>query len=193
MPELTFAQNNFEVNVRKAIEQQMHVYPKSTLKDLYKHFFQDKYGPGHMINDTDAAKNYLLKELNSYTEISGVIAEPTGWEHNFYRVNLSVIKNELIPFDLFFDAFVRSVNNIKPVSIEEWKNEWLQIEAIIKSMNLLLPDYVQDSEEIQEKLKEGKYVGHHSKQFNETYNPHYRIIDKEIFEKELLPLLESDK
>ena len=92
---------DFETAVRAAVSRQMQTYPKSTLKDLYKNFFQDKFGPGHIIGDTAAAGIYLRRELASYTECSGDIAEPTGWEGNFLRVNLSVIKTGQIPYATF--------------------------------------------------------------------------------------------
>ena len=180
---------DFDTAVRAAVSRQMQTYPKSTLKDLYKNFFQDKFGPGHIIGDTATAGNYLRRELASYTECSGDIAEPTGWEGNFLRVNLSVIKTGQIPYNTFFDAFVRSVNGIQPVTVAEWKKEWLQIEAIIRSIELALPGYEADRKEIEERLDRGEYVGHHSKVFEETYSPHYRIVSKDIFEKELKPLL----
>lgn len=179
----------FEDAVRLAVARQMETYPKSTLKDLYKNFFQDKFGPGHIIGDTTAAGNYLRRELASYTKTAGALAEPTGWEGNFLRVNLSVIKNNQVPYDVFFDAFVRSVNGIRPIAVAEWQKEWHQIEKIIRSMNLSLPDYESDKVEIENRLNKGEYVGHHSKLFEDRYSPHYRIISRAIFEKEILPLL----
>lgn len=181
---------DFEKSVRTAVERQMQTYPKSTLKDLYKNFFQDKFGPGHIISDTTAAGNYLRREMASYSKTEGDIAEPTGWEGNFYRVNLSVIKNGQIPYQTFFDAFVRSVNGIRPVTVAEWQKEWNRIEAIIRSMNLTLPDYEADKQEIDNRLNRGEYVGHHSKVFEDSYLPHYRIISKDIFEQELQPLIQ---
>lgn len=180
---------DFENAVRQAVARQLETYPKSTLKDLYKNFFQDKFGPGHIISDTTGAGNYLRRELASYTVVEGALAEPTGWEGNFYRVNLAVIKNNLIPYDRYFDAFVRSVNGIRPVPVPEWRKEWHRIEAVIRSMSLSLPDYENDKTEIEERLEKGEYVGHHSRVFEDTYSPHYRIISKEIFEKEIQPLL----
>jgi len=180
---------DFEEAVRVAVSRQMQKYPKSTLKDLYKNFFQDKFGPGHIIGDTASAGNYLRRELASYTECTGDIAEPTGWEGNFLRVNLSVIKNGQIPYATFFDAFVRSVNGIRPVTVDQWQKEWLRIEAIVRSMDLALPGYEADRKEIEERLDRGEFVGHHSKVFEDSYSPHYRIVSKDIFEKELKPLL----
>lgn len=184
---------DFEYAVRQAVSRQMETYPKSTLKDLYKNFFQDKFGPGHIISDTTGAGNYLRRELASYTVVEGALAEPTGWEGNFYRVNLAVIKNDQVPYDRYFDAFVRSVNGIQPVPVPEWRKEWHRIEAIIQSMNLSLPEYENDKAEIEERLEKGEYVGHHSRMFEDTYSPHYRIISKEIFEKEIQPLLPASR
>ena len=178
-----------EVAIRKAVNNQMKMYPKSTLKDLYKNFFQDKYGPGHIVGDTTSAGNYLRRELASYTEVEGVVAEPTGWEGNFYRVNLSILKENKIDYNVFFDAFVRSVNSINPPSIEEWKEEWGIIESVIHSMGLNLPDYEKDKNTIEEQLNNNQFVGHHSEQFEAAYSPHYRIISKDIYEKEIKPLL----
>lgn len=184
---------DFDKAVQDAVKRQMQIYPKSTLKDLYKNFFQDKFGPGHLISDTVSAGNYLRSELDSFQDAKGEIAEPTGWEGNFYRVNLSVIKTNQISYSVFFDAFLRSVNGIRFVSVDDWRKEWSRIEKIICKMNLSLPEYETDKKEIRKKLKRGEYVGHHSSIFEENYSPHYRIISREIFEKELLPFLSESQ
>ena len=81
------------------------------------------------------------------------------------------------------------MNGVCPVTVAEWQKEWLQIESIIRSMNLSLPGYDADRKEIEDRLDRGEYVGHHSKVFEESYSPHYRIISRLIFEKDLQPLL----
>ncbi|MDR2118909.1 MAG: hypothetical protein LBP25_05200 [Tannerellaceae bacterium] len=182
---------DFEAAVRTAVERQMNAYPASTLADLYKNFFQDSFGPGHLVGDTAAAGRYLRKELDSYTQIEGETAEPTGYAGRFYRVNLSVIKTGQAPYPIFFDAFVRSVNSIRPPSVAEWKRQWQAIEAIIRTMPLDLPDYETDRREIEERLDRGETAGHHSPSFEAHYAPHYRIISKEIYEKEIAPLIKQ--
>ena len=193
IPILAKGSNTFEIAVQKSVIQQMKSYPESTLKDLYKSFFQDRFGPYHIINDTSAARNYLIRELDSYSIITGEMIEPTGWQHNFYRVNLRVIKENLISLEILLNALVRSANEneSETITIEEWRKEWGQIEVIIRAMNLSIPDYEITCQEINDKLREGNYVGHHSKAYNEAYEPHYRIISKQIFEEEIFPLLEK--
>ncbi|MGN0213878.1 MAG: hypothetical protein ACI4AH_03605 [Muribaculaceae bacterium] len=160
---------------------------------MYKNFFQDRFGPGHIIADTASANAYLRKELATTKNFDGPLYEKTGYAGNFYRVNLSLIKDGVIPYDIFFDAFVRSVNGISRTPIEEWKKEWDVINTVISKMDLPIDNYKRDSLEIDSLLVQGKYVMHHSRKFNAAYDPHYRIISKEIFEAELLPLIERHK
>lgn len=186
---MVYSQQSFENAVEKAVNDQLKTYPQSTLRDIYKNFFQDNFGPGHLIKDTATAGNYLRKELASFEQAEGAYFEPTGWEHRFYRVNLSVIKEGLVSYAHFFDAFVRSVNGIIPTSVEAWVKEWTAIDSIIQSMNLQLPHYETDRREIFDLLKRGEYVMHHSAEFEANYSPHYRIIEKSVFEKEIKPFL----
>ena len=175
--------------IRQSVERQLELYPESTLRDLYKNFFQDRFGPGHIIADNTAADRYLRYELNTAEGFEGLDYEPTGYEGRFYRVNLSVIADGRVPYDKYFDAFVKSVNGITPISIEEWSKEWHEIDSVIVSMGLQLEDFSADRAEIKAMIEGGDYVMHHSQRFNDHYQPHYRIIERTIFESEILPLL----
>ncbi len=185
--------NPNEAAIRKAVERQMQTYPKSTLRDVYKNFFQDRFGPGHIISDTTAAGKYLRWELASSERFDGELYEPTGSCGNFYRVNLSLIKDGTIGYHTYFDAFVRSVNGITPPTVAEWADEWHEIVGVISRMNPRPSNFESDSVEIETLLKDGNYVMHHSNIFNETYSVHYRIIHRDIFEKEILPLIAEEK
>jgi hypothetical protein len=183
------SQDTFETAVKAAVNRQMEAYPKSTLKDLYKNFFQDRFGPGHLVRDAVSSGDYLRYELSLFDRASGAYYEPAGWEGNYYRVNLSIIKENLVPYDVYLDAFVRSVNGIMPPAVDEWAKEWRDIDAIIQKMNFPLADCDADRQEISGMLERGEYVMHHSKTFEENYSPHYRIMEKSIFEKEIKPFL----
>ena len=177
--------------IKEAVERQLRDYPKSTLQDLYKSFFQDRFGPGHLVNDTSTAGNYLRYELNNSESFHERYYEPTGYENNYYRVNISVLKENKISYQKYFDAFLRSVEKIDLDAISEWKEEWSEIESVINSMNLDLENFEEDLEMIHSVLEQGKYAVHHSEIYNSEYQPHYRIIEKKIFEEEILPLIED--
>ena len=180
-----------EKAVRKVVQHQMQTYPKSTLKDLYKNFFQDEFGPGHIIKDTTSAGNYLRSELASYQEITGPVAEPTGWKGNYVRVNLSVLKSGKVPYDVFFSAFVRSVNGIHPITVPQWRDEWMKIVKEIRERYSALPDFEKDEAEIEARFARGEFQGDHSEVYEQTYSPHYRILSRAIYQKEIEPLLKK--
>lgn len=41
-------QDTTSAPIEASVRQQLQHYPASTLKDLYKNFFQDAFGPGHL-------------------------------------------------------------------------------------------------------------------------------------------------
>ncbi|HRU51557.1 MAG TPA: hypothetical protein P5543_05140 [Planctomycetota bacterium] len=175
--------------IQKAVLEQFHVYPHSTLQDYYKNFFQDCFGPGHLITDLQTAHKYLQNELEQTPLESSILYEKTGWRGNYYRVSLSLIKKNIIPYHIFFDSFVKSVHGIQPPTHEEWIEEWNEIQKIIENLNLPLINYEQDKQFIQEKLQKKQYTIHHSKKYNQHYKPHYRIIEKNIFFSVIFPYL----
>ncbi|GAP72071.1 hypothetical protein SAMD00024442_23_29 [Candidatus Symbiothrix dinenymphae] len=182
-----YAPVDFDTKVETSVRNQLATYPKSRLQDLYKNFFQDRFGPGHLITDTAMVDNYLKRELASYTEPTGALVEPIGWEGNFYRVNTDVVKfaadsaKETV-YKAYLDAFIESANTTPTPRMEDWQKEWDAILEIIEQMNLHLPDYEADKANIQTLITSGKYAGHHSKAFEATYHPHYRIIRRELYE-----------
>ena len=175
--------------VHTAVERMLSDYPASTLQDIYKSFFQDRFGPGHIVADTAQAAVYLRHELESVDNLDVKLYEPTGEHCNYYRVALAAIASGKVPFDTYLSCFLRSVREVEAVDVEVWAAEWALKEKVIASMDLGLPGYAKDAAAIEEMLSSGHYAVHHSKQYNAHYAPHYRIIAKDIFEAEILPLL----
>lgn len=166
-------------------------YPEARLLDIYKSCFQDYMGAEHLVPDRQRVKNYLDEELNSL-ETNGLmdwLYEPCGVEGRYVRVSLKAIKDSLISEELLLDAFIRSANNAERPSVEKWRGRWQQIISTIEDMQLNLPHYAEDKHFIEQLLSQGKYAISHSPQYRNTYHPHYRIIERTIFEKEIKPLL----
>lgn len=166
--------------VRVAVAAQMESYPESRLQDLYKSFFQDRFGPGHIIRDRQSARDYILSELASADTLMGPRTETCGWQGNYVRVNLSVIADGLMTAEKLTDALMASAKEVSDEYIERWKTEWAEIEAIIEKTYPVIPDLQEDKARIAELLGTGQYAWHHSVQYNAAYHPHYRIIAKEF-------------
>ena len=175
--------------VHTAVERMLSDYPASTLQDIYKSFFQDRFGPGHIVADTAQAAVYLRHELESVDNLDVKLYEPTGEHCNYYRVALAAIASGKVPFDTYLSCFLRSVREVEAVDVEVWAAEWALKEKVIASMDLGLPGYAEDAAAIMELLSQGHYAVHHSREYNKHYNPHYRIMARDIFEAEILPLL----
>lgn len=195
---VVFTAHAQDAQITHAIVQQVETYPASTLKDIYKNFFQDAFGPGHpMSNAPDAEQrmqNYLEQECEEAKNDPNPCPdyELTGSHGRFYRVNLSVINDGRVPMTTFLDAFMKSAAQFSLPKVEDWKQEWIAIEKCIQELGYRFPEQEQDSAAIMNILDQGQYASHHSVSYNEAYHPHYRLIEKTIFEKELLPLLEFD-
>jgi hypothetical protein len=176
--------------VRVAVARMVTDYPHSTLQDIYKSFFQDNFGPGHAVPDSAQAAAWLRNELAKVEQLDVPLYESTGSDGNYYRVSLAAIASGKVKADVLLSAFLRSVRTVHPSEVEAWAVEWAQIESVIDAMELDLPNYDVDAAAIKEMLLTGHYAVHHSYLYNEHYSPHYRIIAKDIFDAEILPLIE---
>lgn len=197
-------------DIERFVLNQMQTYPKSRLLDIYKSCFQDYMGAEHLVSDRQRVKAYLDEELNTtgLDELMPWYYEPCGIDSCYYRVSLRVIKEGLITEDFLLDAFIRSANGRssesldgrvvtdkgeansgRRPSVESWRDRWHIIVDTIDRMKLDLPKYQEDTQFIDSVLSVGKYAISHSPEYREAYHPHYRIVERSIFEKEIQPHL----
>ena len=175
------------------VNRQLEIYPKSRLLDIYKSSFQDYMGAEHLISDRQRVKAYLDEELQttSLDDLMPWYYEPCGVKGQYVRVSIRAIKENLITEDVLLDAFIRSANIDKRPAVESWRDRWHKIIGTIDQMNLNLLNYQQDREFIDSVLSVGRYAISHSQEYREAYRPHYRIVEKSIFENEIKPMIES--
>lgn len=178
-------------DIRGFVSRQMETYPESRLLDIYKSCFQDYMGAEHLVSDRQRVKAYLDEELQttSLDDLMPWYYESCGVNGQYIRVSIRAIKENLITEDLLLDAFIRSANSEKRPSVESWRDEWHKIISTIDQMELGLPRSGQDRAFIDSILTVGKYAISHSPEYREAYRPHYRIVEKGIFEREIKPLL----
>lgn len=197
--------------VRTALLKQLEIYPQSRLSDIYKFFFQDKFGPGHLLSDTARAGAYIRSELAQMEDVTySPDIDSIGWEQNFVRVNLVLVKKGVITYGQLFRAFTESMKRELP-DISGWREEWNAIRKIASGIRVkrvggsvvpdengerlcdVLPGFREDERNIRRQLKKGRYVGHHSDAFEKAYAPHYRIVSKSIYERTIKPLLGDNR
>ena len=182
-----FGQSIDTLAMRSAIERQMATYPESTLQDIYKSFYQEHFGPGHIISDTASARRYLMRELSEMGETQSPYFEPTGSQGDYIRVYLSAVADSLITAEQLLDAFVRSANLWQEPTVR-WMEKWEAIVSIIQANKMKLEGFETDLPLLTEAARNSQAV-HHSRRYNEAYHPHYRIVKRSIFERELMQAL----
>lgn len=174
-----------------ALERQMDLYPEARLQDIYKSYYQDHFGPGHLITDTAMVRQYLFSELAKNDVSYPIYYEPTGCEGRFVRVFLSAVADSLISAEELLDAFMRSANEFQEPQTE-WVTEWAEIVRTIRENEIYVEGFEEDEPALTEAAQNNQAM-HHSRAYNDAYFPHYRIVRRDIFEKEILPKLEKRK
>lgn len=177
--------------LQAAIEHLMDSYPEARLQDIYKSFYQDHFGPGHLITDTAMVRHYLYSELSENDLSCPIYYEPTGCEGRFVRVFLSAVADSLVSAEELLDAFVRSANEFQEPQTE-WVTEWADIVRTIRESKIAVEGFVEDEPAMTEAARNNQAM-HHSRAYNAAYHPHYRIVRRDIFGKEIKPKLEREK
>lgn len=169
----------------------LRTYKAATLQDLYKYSFQDYFGVGHLITDSVACAAYIRRELQQAEELGGPMWEPLQACGQYVRVNLRAVAEHRVSEEQLCSALLRSTEVPNPITVQQWEGKWAEIMGTLSKRDRRMPTFEADSTHIAQTLAEGHYMMHHSKSFNEAYHYHYRLIRADIFEQELLPLLDE--
>ena len=132
-------------------------YPAAESQDLYKLVFQDLYGPGHLLTDSLAAVRYISKEVAEMKDT--------------YPEDIRDINDG--PFPLY--EYTLCDSNFVRVNLLLVKRGVIPLDKLVSALlrsteGLPTPD--------------SKFVMTHSSAFKTAYDPHYRIIRRDIFDQE---------
>lgn len=175
---------------RTALMKMQAEFPAATVQDVYKSFFQNHFGPGHLITDTASVRAWSLQEIaeTAADSVLNPYFEPTGADGRYIRVYLRCVNEGKITADQLLSAFFRSAQPVDEAD-STWTKEWAQLAQT--AVDLGFPA----EEEVLEELTEAAHLNHavrHSDAYRNAYHPHYRIIERRIFEEEIAPLLNAE-
>ncbi len=174
---------SFELlNMKELINSEFNLHPKAQLQDYYKLFFQDAFGPEHIIKDKTSAEKYLRTELEGSSIFEEINYQEIGYINEFYRVNINVINKGIISFDDFLDAFIKSADMENKITDAEWLAIWEEIQKQIFLMKIPINDHRQQIDSLLELIKNKQLVSH-SNVYRAAYSPHYRILNEKQFQR----------
>lgn len=167
---------HFASDVFAVVERHRLQCPHFRLIDLYKSFFQDLFGPGHLLGDPSRTLIYLEEELAAMQSTKRYVAEPCGLGENFCRVPLDLVLDNVVSKERYIAHFIASAHSYSLPSIERWASQWNLIFQEVSKSKSMIDHFDEDVLRIEALLGSGRYVAHHSDEYRETYKPHYRIF-----------------
>ena len=173
------------------LREQIENHPNQTLQDVYKSCYQDEYGPGHLISNESSAINSLFQEINSIEKDYNppTLIEKTGIYGNYIRVDLTLVRDGIVPFFVLFRALTISATIGGQKSDKNWDKIWNEIAQAIIDSDLRFENFEEDLKRLEIISKSDDKVVHHSEMYENTYHPHYRIIEKNVFNDVIKPYI----
>ena len=152
-------------------------YPNQKLQDFIKLNYQAILGSGHLILNIEDNYNYLLKEYKSIQyDKNHILYEEISDE--LVRVHLEAIEEKYLK--IYHFLFMKSV------TIKKDMNTFINLLNEIKIK--------ENSNEIDEYIKQGCPMVSHTDSFREEYHPHYRLMNKDyILYIDLLKKIEDEQ
>ncbi|MBI9031817.1 hypothetical protein JEZ13_07455 [bacterium] len=162
-------------NKRRAeflIEQELSHFPKATMTDIYKLFYQNCCGSGHFISDLTYVKDNIKAEITTIN--------PNAFNYPDYDISyifqikrISLYSIMVGKYDLNFIADKFWELSLTPLKLtsDQWIKEWKEISRLIKEIKpYIFDDLVSKDFDQASSL-------HHSDIYRINYNPHYRICN----------------
>ncbi len=174
-------------------------FPQSNLQDFYKNCFQERFGTGHLVGDE--RRQGMIDYINSecaymvdtehWTHATATASdfEYNGFDGNYVRVNLGLVIDSLLSAEFLADCFIRGAFAVDSAEVADWHCRWDMMMVELLPYSRRIGSFSADSTALQQVFAKGQYAFHHSRRFNEAYHYHYRLIRRDIFCEEILPVL----
>jgi len=153
-------------------------YRAMDVADLYKLVFQGTFGARHLLADPGMAREYLLRELAAVPARPGELWTPIGPEGRMVRIELAAFKARALSPDCLFEAVRRSAVANRATA-RDFACAWRRLTRLARRGRL--PVAVSTMREWGRRPVDPMGSPHHSPRYEETYQPHYRVVERTIF------------
>lgn len=157
--------------MNRILEMHFQKYPLMEIQDAVKLIFQSEFGPGHLIENTEAAKKWLIKEMEETKDVQPEIIELSD---DLVRLHLGHMSEKHA--ELILDAMIETAHEVKG-SMEKLYQKL----DILKEMNHYSLNEIDDY--LHQYLNGISLIVSHTDKYRDLYHPHYRVLKKELAEK----------
>ena len=182
-------QDTEEQQIAAAVERQLKDYPESHLQDVYKAFYQEFFGAEHLITDTASVANYLHNEIaeSAVDTISNPYSEEIGAERRYVRVYLRCVTEGLLTEECLMKAFLMSAVRKSEPTVS-WEERWQKVADVVCSLESQ-PHCMTEELPVLAEYSRQEAAVRHSQQYRDRYHPHYRIVERGVYEEKIAPYL----
>ncbi len=162
--------------VKRLVMQEHEMFPMAIAIDYYKSIYQAFNGPNHFFNKQ--SYNYLLNEIQNNPQNNyPVIVDLSGF-HELWRVNTIIVNQGIISIDKFADVHFATCARIG-TNLDNWvafkRDTSDTFFSLLDSLN------VAEIQPLKDDFLNHVLLVNHSKKYHDYYNPHYRLIDPNLF------------
>ncbi len=164
-------------NTQKLIIEHYNTYPNANIKDFFKFLHQSSFGCEHIITDCGSAVRNIETEFEKMQKHEHSDNFVSYLDGEYVRVDLGYLYTGLSAKTLGKLLFLSAKKE------ENGQNELNEKLAVFKKMieTGILPFCIKDYEKEYENWKKAGFSAiHHSDRFREEYDPHYRVISKDL-------------
>ena len=156
--------------------QELNLYPKLTVQDIYKMLYGSVFGPKHALKSIDRAKESFFQEWDYVNDDSQTqLYDDITIVQPMVRVHLSKCKALLFKKEDVFEWFCKSAEQMQ----KREENEFRDVIKRVYSVVIQAP-FSFSTEQANKLLSWIQLkpfpVCSHSDVFKDLYNPHYRFI-----------------
>lgn len=159
-----------------ALGQELERHPDATASDVYKFLYQGVFGPGHAVEDRQAAARALDEEIAALAPaaVEEQLCQPLGGANPMVRIHLRPYLAAGNDPSALVDAFVASAAGETGGAADMDAAVEAAVASLAKRGLWSLGGELQ---ELGQKLaSEGYPASHHSPRYLELYRPAYRIV-----------------
>lgn len=147
-------------------------HPAFRPTDVIKYGFQATFGAEHMLMNTDYAKKLFFEEYDAAESTTEPLYEELT--DDICRVNIGAWKREGLKPEALFEMFLKTAS-IKRGSEDAFKEN---MEGLLQTVKEYAPlNVYEECSNFYKCYLEGQIQAvHHSEEYREAYNPHYRVV-----------------
>lgn len=162
--------------IKTILEKEVKRHPASKPRDIYKFLYQAAFGSAHAVNDTNAVRKWMEREISNLDySIKDELIDTLSPNGRIVRVNLCPYLEKSYAPEKLLNAFIQTANKFNG-SVHDFLEYWKAAEALAAEGKFNFTKAELNNYFTEQEKKDFPAV-HHSDKYSKEYKPAYRVVD----------------